>query len=341
MNPISQFKSLLLEDIAPWFNRNTIDAQFKERLLNNPVVQYTCQPAYSVTYPGPANDFRRFYYRYISNAAISYLNWLHEQMKGALTDDERQFLIRESMERNLVSCLQETAKSFEYRDSSQPDFDYTLNAGRTPAQEQNEMYVLNYLKLQLVRLYMEVQAAFPTFNSREVLKATEVLEYYFQDTKTTEDFLQQAAQLEISPKIKSAPTQRKKEPLLTREYDFRGEMPKGKSYTLIVEHPDKLSKAEEELFNQDILDSELQFINTHGNKRLLGAAYHIMVERGYFKNKIMGINNKRVNTTIRRFLEHRYNVNIEQEVRKLTANNNEDLKEIVDKTFWLTRFLPS
>lgn len=105
-------------------------------------------------------------------------------------------------------------------------------------------------------------------------------------------------------------------------------------YFDMVHYPKRFGWFEELLFKHGFIDKNLKFRNQHGHKKLLGAIYHFLIEKDYFKN-INDAWKKRIQPyDVRKFLDHRYQVNLKKQF-ELAAKRVDERADIIDSLDWL------
>jgi hypothetical protein len=121
-------------------------------------------------------------------------------------------------------------------------------------------------------------------------------------------------------------------------FDFRNEKKGVFSYKQMIKNSSRFAQLEEELFNNGYIAKNYQFSDNHGQKQYLAAYYHQLIRKGYFNNRIFPENISNTNLYIRKFLDHRYNTNVDKQFRNWDNNQNA-LVDFIEKDYWLDHIL--
>jgi hypothetical protein len=108
------------------------------------------------------------------------------------------------------------------------------------------------------------------------------------------------------------------------------------TYHDIVQYPKSLARAEQMMFEAEIIDKDYNFIYnaTRSNKSVLGILYYLFIQKEYF-NPIRKQPNKKITTSdIVNFLINRYNTNARKQF-KLIENNQIKRNELINKEYIL------
>lgn len=105
---------------------------------------------------------------------------------------------------------------------------------------------------------------------------------------------------------------------------------KGKSKSPVqfsdIRNVELFSKFEMELFQSQIIDDNYNFQKKRGNKEMLAALYHILIQKNYFR-KVNYKNGRDFDDWhYRQYLDHRYTVDTSQQFRKCSQNDIEGFK---------------
>lgn len=305
---------------------NRTERDFKE--LNNRLktdIQYKAAPLFTIEFPEkPFGAKRKYFKSLIDIEATSKFNKLIEEFADTLIEaicvfnyqvfysQYRQFLIDVK----------------KYIDNH--------NFQRESLKEENT-YIIQYLKANMIWLYMELQERFSNYGSEDEMTIEEIYQYYFEETLN---------ELEIKPseigKI-TIPEKIKENPFKPIESDLPHRPTKDKvlNYRDIVQHSKSLARAEEMMFEAGLIDTDYNFISNtaKSNKSVLGIIYFLFIEKDYF-NKIKNDPFKRIKSTdIVRFLNNRYNTDARKQFKNFEANPTKRNELINDE--YLLKNLPN
>lgn len=106
------------------------------------------------------------------------------------------------------------------------------------------------------------------------------------------------------------------------------------SYFDMVRISKRFGRFEEQLFINGFIDNNHKFIHQHGRKKILAAFYHFLIEKNYF-NAINDTWGKRIQPfDVRKFLDHRYQVDLKKQF-EVAAKNVDERAAIIDSYEWL------
>jgi hypothetical protein len=210
------------------------------------------------------------------------------------------------------------------------------------------VYVLNALKLALIKLNEEIRCIYPTYSEKVPFTIYEALEFvapeYESDKNTPakiafiiSQFLTIKEGKQTSALSAIADNEQKKQKLsdkpdfIPKKTDFRTGY-KGKlSYEDIV-NAALFTKVEEYLYNYDFIDLDYNFTNKHNKKNELAAIFKILIDKKYFKEKNFKHQSKFRGADYRQYLDNRYNVDTSQQFRKCSP---QIIISVSDSYHWL------
>lgn len=337
--PLTTYNEILFVSLRPWIFGKQSDQKFKEFLLGLKKEHYINQPHYEVGFEKPLSSLRKYYQALIDNTATKFLNDFHNEYQQAANDSERKYLIHHALTKALPQKLNETQKVISTRHYSPDQFDIKQAAKLNDKTIADESYVLHNLKHQLVRLVMEIQEAYIESMQDEHLLPEEIYYQYFDEAAPNPSYINQAinypdtkqsSQLQI-PNIDPAFN-----PLRS---DIR-ESKKGVcTYEQMIKNPSRFADFECKLFENSYIDKDYNFTNKHGEKRVLAAIYHQLIRKNYFNQRIFPENKTTTDLLVRKFLDHRYNTNVDKQFRTW-ANDQESLLRFIESQYWLDNLLP-
>jgi hypothetical protein len=334
-NPLSVFHEILFLGLRPWNNRSLPEAKFKElvREVNNEV--YNHQPKYKVAFSNPLNAKRKYYSLIIANGAIHFLNHIKKEMDAALNDKERIYLVMHQSLKPLAQKLKEANNIIEERQLHWSEIKGTAHLSSSDAAQADEAYIIQLVKYNLLFIYLEIQNSFPQFLNDDALSADELHQKFFTEQELQSDIITNADQINLptpASQIVDEPLQKELEP---RAYDIRGEKKGILPYQYIIKNQRYFTAFESKLFAEEFIDDQYNFIKKGNTIEALAAIFVELYHKNYF-NKFYFHNGKKItkNVDIRKFLDNRYNVNTDQQFRKL-LNNPKLHKEYIQIRPWI------
>ena len=334
-NELSLYHQLLFLDLRPWMKRDVSESKYKELLQSFSKENISFRPLYEVSFIKPLNAKRKYYHALIDSEATSYLNTFERNFFSAEKVNEKKYWVHTTLSKVISQKLKEASKIIK---ANEYYLDQILPGVKPNSKAEHlldETYILQFLKCQLIRIYLEIQKAFKPFVKEDELTEEELHSIYFKEEIFTTSFLKKITYNEpiketgskIIPDTESIFTPEKRE---IREAT-KGVL----SYKEIVSKTDKLARVESILFEQKLIDKEYSFVPTHGNILKMAAVYRVLLNNEVFL-KITFKDSKKVTVTdlhIKKFLNHRYAVNIDKEFRNF--GKEEVLKTFLSNNLWV------
>jgi len=364
--PLEIFNSILYSELKPWLQSNSSEKKFAV-LLDSKLRENKDKPAqfytalskstknngftfsvplfpsikknsgiitfenelkqFEILKPPPyINKTTEFYLYLITNERIRILHELVIDVEGSRNAINATYKVK-SLLKVVVQMIKDTA-----------------NFHRT---EKVSLYVLNALKLALIRLNEEIRCIYSTYSEKVPFTLYEALEYIapdFEKERNTSSKISYIISQFLTLKENSLaaissvvdtdikkPKQSDKPDFIPKKSDFRSGY-KGKlSYTDIV-NPELFTKLEENLYYNDFIELDYNFTNKHNKKKEIAAIFKILIQKNYFREKNYKHHNNFRESEYRQYLDNRYNVDTSQQFRKCTS---EIIKSVSDSYTWL------
>ncbi len=334
-NELSLYHQLLFLDLRPWMKRDVSEAKYKELLQSFSKENISFRPLYEVSFIKPLTAKRKYYHALIDSEATGYLNNFERNFFSAEKVNEKKYWVHTTLTKVISQKLKEASKIIKaneyYLDQILPG----VKPNSTAEHLLDETYILQYLKCQLIRIYLEIQTAFKPFVKEDELTEEELHSIYFKEeiftisflTKTTYNESIKETGLKIIPDTEII--------FIPEKREIRQATKGVLSYNEIVSKRDKLARVESILFEQKLIDKEYSFVTTKGNILKMAAVYRVLFDNEVFQ-KITFKDNKKVIVTdlhIKKFLNHRYAVNIDKEFRNFSKA--EVLNTFLSNNLWI------
>ena len=320
------------------------EPKFKQDLNDFQKTFHQFQPIYELSFPKPLSIKRKYFQTLIESEAIRFLNLIHQQINDSINDQAKNYLVHMALTRSLNEKLNEVHQIIMERDCNQDILASTPGSVKVDPIQADDAYILFYIKHQLVMLFMEIQDNYRQFLSTEPLSENEIYLTYFNHTSPDPSFIIKASKIEhVSPA----------NPLLNIESstnfkpianDVRDEAKGILSFQDIIKDSDRFASFEESLRLYDYIDDNYNFTDQHGMKNNLAMIYHHLIKKGYFNkrkfpekkgSKEFKGNKEIKEVDIRKFLDHRYNTNVDKQFRSYRSKP-EEITAFVDKHYWLS-----
>ena len=335
---LSLFNSILHLHLRPW-KATESEQKFRQLLHSLPKENYHQQPLYEVSFPKPLSEKTKYYHAIINNEATTYLSTLHQVITASSNNNEKKFHIHTALSKRLKAKLEDTQRVIG---SSQLFFSI-IDENRHDKQLRDNTWIIQYLKYQLIRLYLEIQNSYPEYLNDNPLTEDDIHLLYFSENNAGRKLITKLPIRQLKKSgIKSI---RQEEVKFT---PIRGELreknTKILTYQEIVANPDKFASIELQLFNEKLITGEYDFINkgVPGNVQRMAAVYQVLIKKRYFNEFSFPGRKQITDLQIRSFLNYRYNAKIDKEFRKF--GNKEKgralLEAYIDKNLWLQLLPP-
>jgi hypothetical protein len=325
---LDTFQNILFMELRPWMATGITEAKYKQLLLEIKKEHFSFQPLHDVDFPKPLNAKRKYYYALIENDVIQYLNIFTSCISGALNENEKKYWVHNSLNKILPQKFKDTKEVIEFH---KYDLEKIIGSSGNSAAF-DDGYIIQFLRLQVLRIFLEIQDAYKDYASDEVFSFEELNAKYYSDS-LPKSFIKEATKLKLnsptdSPRIKSPTIQ-----FVPRPFDFRPDAKGILSYKAIIKNADRFSRFEERLFTNELIDENYNFRDQHGQIQELAAVFQTLFQKGYF-NKLKFPGQKPIKPVeIRKFLDHRYNSKTDKQFREW--GNNPDKLATFTAARWI------
>ncbi|MBD3749341.1 MAG: hypothetical protein IE931_07590 [Sphingobacteriales bacterium] len=335
-NELNLYHKILFLELRPWTNREVAETKYKELMQGISKEHFSFQPLYEVDFPKPLTAKRKYYFSIIENEATNYLNNFQQIIAGALNEKEKQYWVHTTLTKVLSQKLREVSKVI---DDSQYFFQQLSAASKASTPEskiQDEAYILQYLKYQLIRIYLEIQETFSSHLKEEAISEEELHQQYFSEQAPSKSFIIEAVKLNLPLPASQVTAKPQTVQFTVKAFDFRTEKKGIIPYEAIIKDSGRFSRFEEELFSHELIDENYNFKNQHGQIQELAAIFQTLIKKGYFNKRQFPKNKEIKPVDIRKFLDHRYNSNTDKQFRTW-ANKPDELADFVSSKYWIDK----
>jgi hypothetical protein len=273
----------------------------------------------------------------MENIAIDYLNAIHLAVNESSGDKQKTFHVYTALSRTLPALMGDLNQLMETCNYSESLFKPQQGKIKLSA-EADEAFVFEYLKHQLIRLYLEISEAYPNHRKNQALELDELYMKYFQSVPPQEAVINDAPKILIEQPVSTIDfpaIDSSFKPILT---DVRPSLDNIFTYDEIIKKKSQFSRLEALLFENKYINNNYQFINKRGRKSDMAAIYNIMIQNEYFNERVYDPMKPIEETDIVRFLDHRYH--IVPSLDKLFRNFRKEPKRIENfrsKNTWTKR----
>lgn len=332
-NELSIFHKILFLELRPWSIKVFSEAKFVELTQQVKKEFYSFQPLYQVDFPKPLTARRKYYHALIDNEAIRYLNAFHQEMLAALNDDEKKYLVHTTLNKLLIQKLNETSaiiNEYQY---------FFINVSR-PSKSTgspnigDDSYTLQFLKYQLIRIYLEIQYSYKDFVKGDSLSESDIQQLYFSEPPQDKSMITEAP-ITIHKQSEGKQVVHKTVmPFKALKVDFREPVKGIIDYKTIIKNDQRFAQFEEQLCSHGYIDENYSFVNKYGLREEMAMIYHLLISRNYFNPRKFNPNKPIQQLDIRKFLDHRYNASLDKQFRSYNKSANK-IADFVSKHRWL------
>jgi hypothetical protein len=333
-NTLKQYHRILFLDLRPYRHRDDKQDVYRELLATQSVEHYQFQPAREVAFFKPPTPRTTWYRNLIHHEAISYYNEISLLIAAAQDDTEKRFHVYTALNKEVGEKLRQVATETERLDYRleyiNPEGNHRLKEIHTA----EETYIFQYLKTELIALYLNIQEAFKEYLNEEIKDEAWIYLVYFGEAVPKKPLLKSAEAIVLPLKpakekttIGFRPVKNDIRPILLSKADYS-----------IIKYPDRFAAVEEQLVEYDIIDDSYHFIKNkkQSNHTLLAAVYRELIDKNYFRRNIIGSAKKYTDNDIRKYLDERYGTDTSQQFRKLANEQREQAKR---KLPWVEKII--
>jgi hypothetical protein len=138
----------------------------------------------------------------------------------------------------------------------------------------------------------------------------------------------------ISQPIKVKPQETQKSTFSPISDDIRPSKKGVSSFHDLVRNPLRFGSFEEKLFRNYFITNKYAYCGKQGYKNQLAIIYHLIIEKNYFKNFNDSKKKKISSREIVKFLNHRYDIDVDKQFRSYDTKPEERAK-FIESTYWL------
>ncbi|HPT70313.1 MAG TPA: hypothetical protein PKW50_09200 [Syntrophomonas sp.] len=332
---LGEFNRILFLDLRPWLLTDAPEARFKQDLNSLQTIFNTVQPLYEVSYPKALTGKTKYFRVFIDHVATGFLNELHSEISLSIDQYARKYLVNMALTRTLNGKLQEVARVMEEHGYTGEQTRYDESKSAEVKANEDENYIIGYLKRTLVRLYLEVQDTYTDLVSADILVIDDIYRLYFRQGTPYPSGIIKAERIKVTTPGSPVAPRAQQAAFKAIANDFRNPAKGVLPYGVIIRTPARFAAFEEQLFTHEYIDNDYNFTGRHGMKNGMAAIYHLLIKKNYFSPRDYQSKKAIHPTDIRKFLDHRYNIGLDKQFRNY-LNNPEAVASFVDTHFWLS-----
>jgi hypothetical protein len=316
---LTTFNSILHLHLRPW-KATESEQKFRQLLHSLAKENYHHQPLYEVAFPKPLTDKTRYYKALVDNDAVTFLNKMDADLATAINANEKKFYVHKALTKKLKGLLEDTQKVIV----KQQLYFKTFEDPEQDKQLRDNAWIIQYLKYQLIRLYLEIQDQYAGFLKEEPVTEEDLHLLYFSENNAGRKLITNVTIRELKKSGNKTVSQEEVE-FTPVKGEVRESGSKIFTYQEIVADSNKFAQIEILLYKDQLIDLEYNFVKKKGNVQKLAAFYQVLIKKRYF-NQLSFPGKKEITALhIRKFLNYRYKATIDKEFRNF--NNPELLEE--------------
>jgi hypothetical protein len=337
-NDLEIINEILNLHLRPWMTHHS-GQKYQQMLQTVTKETYLQQPLYCIDFIKPLTSKTKYYHAIIDQNLINYLNSVHSSMANAITENEKKFQVHRALNQELKSKLI-GVESLILKKNYFFDLIDPKNSNRSrDITFRDEAYIIQLVKYKLIWLYLEIQDTYLPYLNEDPITEEEIHYLYFSEEVPAKSFIIDAPDMYL-PKRSSSII---KQPLPKKLQVIKGDIREPKNgimkYEEIILKVDSFALAEEELSKLNLLDNEYRYIKRKGNGEKIAAVVHILIQKNHFNPfSYLGGKKRITDLKIRKFLNYRYQSNIDKEFRLFKENGN--LDKYLDKHSILRNIIP-
>ena len=314
-NDLEIFNDILHLYLRPW-KVIYLEQKFRELLHSLAKENYHHQPLYEVAFPKPLTGKTRYYRALIDNEAAGFLNNMEALITSASVTNEKKYHLHQALSKKLKDKLEGTEKvivthQFYFKIIEDHQHDKKVR---------DDAWIIQYVKYQLIQLYLEIQHQYAEYLNDDPVTEEDIHSLYFSEP--VHSFIKPAPQLDLPKSAIQTPKEPRKIKFAPIQGDFKSEMKGILRYDQIISDPQLFARFEEEFFQIELIDHNYNFSDKHTEKQKLAAIYCVLMKKGYFKKRDF-IKRKNIkDVDIRKFLDYRYNSNVDAQFRAWLRDPN-------------------
>lgn len=336
MHSLSVYSEILYKTLRPWKINSDNERVWENKIYETKRKVNSFQPHFKVSLPGNLNNIRKYYSLIIENEAIEYLNDFHKEMKETIIKEENIYLIKRALHSNINQILKDIDQIITERKYSMDFILSNTPIAQTDVAIANESYIFFFLKYQTLRIYRELRKVYESGFDVGILTDEDLMYKYFREGVENLKYIVEADKIEGLNSITIRERPKPKLPFEDKPFDFRISKKGVYTYDQMVKNPKLFSVIEEYLYDNEIINKDYIFQeSSQGMTKLKFATLvHQMYKLKYF-NSFMPNKKKKINDLdIRKFINHRYQTDIDRQFREL-KNDDEKLREMIEKDYFI------
>lgn len=328
---------IIYKGLRPWLEANNPDEKFASMISSVKEIEPTFQPKYQVNFERPFNNKTKYYSKFILAEKLKAINGLLD----ALHEDENPQLIKyrlnDTLNKKLKTKIKDIGKIIKDQQFEPSYIDPKKTTFDVDQDHKTNTYVFQLLKVSLIHMYLEIQEVFKSWVKDDFV----IEDFYTQllfEPITEKTYIEEAPEtINIAPQpITIKPQETQKVVFVPILDDVRPSKKGVATFHDLVKNSRRFGAFEEKLFQNDFINEQYSYCGKQGYKNQLAIIYHLIIEKNYF-NSFNDSEKKKVTAReIVKFLNHRYDVDIDKQFRSY-KNKPEERASFIESQYWLSQ----
>lgn len=342
-NYFSNLDEILYKGLRPWLQDNNPDEKFASMISGIKPNKSTYQLTYDIIFERPFNNKTKYYSKLISSEKTKVTN----QLLDILNEDKAPQLIKyrlnDTLNKKLKTKLKDIGEIIKNQQFELSYIDPKTTIFNRDQDHKTNTFIFQLLKTSLIHIYLEIQEAFIDFISDELIIDDFYIQLLFEPVPIKTYLSETPLTIPIDsekPKRIEVEAQNNLPDVFNPILDDVRPDKKGVAfYKDMIRNKQRFASFEEKLFQNDYISEKYAFTGKHGYKNQLAIIFHLLIEKRYFNNYNDSDKKRNTNRNIVKFLNHRYDVDVDKQFRNLEPLK-EERADFIESHYWLQN-LPS
>lgn len=165
---------ILREDLRPWLTDNCLTEDAYKPLIRGLIdIKTTYQQRYSIEFYRPFNARTQYYSKLIDNDIAEYCNSLVSTTENA-SKNLKKYWVDSALNKKLKTKIEDVGKIIAGSDYSLAYVDPQKNTFNIDSKHKESAYIIQYLKLSLIKAYLELQSLYAdVLHKEDILDITD------------------------------------------------------------------------------------------------------------------------------------------------------------------------
>lgn len=243
------FEAILTGDLQPWRDANKVDEKFVPLLGDIPTVTPEFRPLYEFDFYRFFNPRTRYYHKLITNEANLYCNQVINHINSDSDTRVIKYRLGKILKKKLPTFLKDVSNLINTRNYELAFINPHKTSFSTDTDHKTETYIIQLLKVALVKVYLEIQEAFKIHLNDSLMEHNDLYLQHLSESIPEQTFLKPTYK-EIDIQQNTA-----EEPEVVQHKATKSK-PKSFTYNKLVKNSDALKDLLDSLKRYNLVDSK-------------------------------------------------------------------------------------